>query len=81
MSSITRVADPGAVGLLRDELALPQSADDLEREERIAVGLDGDAVRELLRQALRPERVLEQLGEILRAESLQVQVRRRATTD
>ena len=60
---------PGPVGLLRDELALAQAADDLEGEEGVAVRLRADAIGEVLRQPHRAERVHEQPRQVLGPEA------------
>src|SRR4030095_2269171 len=60
---------PRAVGALRDELALAQASQDLEHEERVAVGLDADAPGELLGEMCAPQRVGEKPHEVLRPET------------
>ena len=64
-----RLAGPGAVGFLGDDLPLAQTADDLEREEGIAVGLDADLCCQLLREPLGAQRVFEQCDKMLGAQA------------
>ena len=53
--------------------SLRQTAQDLEHEEWVAVGLLGDLEAQLLGQTIRTERILEQACQVLRTQAREFQ--------
>jgi len=67
---------PGAVGTLHQELTVPEPPQELEDEERVAVGLHGDQPGEFLRQPLALQRIAEEVHQLLRPQARQSESRR-----